>query len=174
MGLVYGRMSFAQASRISVGDQHTNCSPTKTKPDLRTPMSTAGRGGNRVSLRRRSSNESDDSDANQSPPSVRLTRQASRQLAHQRSAAQQAATLRRSARLSDGSGSVGASAAASPTTLRRSARIAGFRSIGHRVVNGSRGRTRATVRRHSPAGGVVRRSARLARIASGTGHQQGH
>lgn len=173
MGLVYGRMSFAQASRFSSGDQHTSCSPSKTKPDFRARKSSSARNGS-LNLRRRSSGESDES--NDQTPSVRLTRQASRQLALQRAANQRGQSVRRSARLggvsvratSDShSNSISAAAAGAgaslPTTLRRSARIAGFRSIGHRVVTGgSRNGSHKVSSRRSPVS-VIRRSARLAR-----------
>jgi hypothetical protein len=175
MGLVYGRMSFAQGSRLSSGDHHTSCSPSKTKPDFRGQAKSSGRGRN---LRRRSSGETDGSDTSQSA-SVRLTRQASRRLALQ-NAAQQATSLRRSPRLasksnghrgSSSANSLSAGAASLPSTLRRSARIAGFRSIGHRVVVGPRGGARSSARGrpgdNQTSSGAIRRSARLARAQDG-------
>lgn len=181
MGQVYGRMSLpgvvgVYSSRWSAGDHHANC-PSKAKPGFRSntklspPAPSSARRGRRRSLSIDSSQGSQGRRRQQleQEASVRMTRQAARQLAIQQ-AAERAAAVRRSARLAGsrqfgpraGGSAAGGAAATLPTTLRRSARIAGFRYIGHRIAAD-----------FSPAAGAGERGRRLPANAAGPAHSLG-
>lgn len=142
MGLVYGRMNFTSAAR-PVSCDHKKCSPTKARPECRSKLINS-RSGEPMEL----GDDEDGAHGNDSSPSVRITRQASRSMAQ---AAVQQRLIRRSARLM-GSGGGRANGGGGQASFG-----------GVRLMSGSSNSVAST----------LRRSARIARVGTGSASTAG-